>query len=230
LLIARGEGKSLRETFQVEPAQEYLIPNGVPESFMVLPRRVSQRRGVLMVGRLEARKNQLSVLRAMRDTDVPVTIVGAANKYHRAYANLVHAELRRSSHSRYVPEVSHDQMRELYASHAVLVNPSWLEVAPLVDLEAAAMGCAVVATTAGYTHEYLGESALYVAPEASSDRIRDVIMQALLEAEPRSAAARARVELFTWARSAELLRQAYERVLGGASLSAPPLADEVALR
>jgi glycosyltransferase involved in cell wall biosynthesis len=96
----------------------------------------------------------------------------------------------------------------------VHVSASWFEVAPLVDLEAAASGCAVVASRAGYTHEYLGDAALYVDPTDGIDQLRTTILQALKSAPEMGARALERVRQYTWKAAAAKLLTAYNNVLG----------------
>ena len=170
-----------------------------------------------MVGRLEARKNQLAVLRALRGSGVPVTIVGAPNPRHRAYVRSLEQEIRSYGNASYIPEVDHEDMHQLYLRHAAHINASWYEVAPLVDLEAAAASCAVVASRAGYTGEYLGDAALYVEPDDEPEVIRSVILNALKDAELLGARARARVQRYTWAAAARDLLEAYRTVLDAAN-------------
>ena len=52
---------------------------------------------------------------------------------------------------------------------------SLFEVAPHVDLEAAAAGCRVVTTTHGHTNEYLGDWGVYWSPESGEGGLRDAI-------------------------------------------------------
>src|SRR5204862_799089 len=142
----------------------------------------ANRSGVLIVGRIETRKNQLLVLQALRDTDVPVTLVGAPNPLHNDYVRQVAAEVSRNPRSRWIGERSHSDLAALYLTHSVHINASWYEVAPLVDLEAAVLGCAVISTTAGYTAEYLGDTAQYVDPGLSTSDLRTIILSVIRDA------------------------------------------------
>jgi glycosyltransferase involved in cell wall biosynthesis len=213
LLIAQGEGASLSNTFGVQPHRSFLIRNGVPDSFFESPSSHNGRRGVLMVGRIEARKNQLGVITALRHTGIPITLVGAMNPFHRRYCALVMKEVRANGLIEYLPAVAHTEMKAVYERHAVHVNASWLEVAPLVDLEAAARGCAVVASSAGYTKEYLEECALYVDPADGPDKLRETILRALDQSSALSAASSKVVRQYTWSGAARQLAHAYRAVL-----------------
>ena len=70
----------------------------------------------------------------------------------------------------------------LLSDSRVLVNASWVEVQSLVDLEAAAMGCCVVASPAGHTVEWLGRGVREVP--GSMDQILDVALEQARTTEP----------------------------------------------
>ncbi len=211
-LIASEEGDALRHTFHVRPKLERLIRNGVPDEFLSA-RPGGDRHGILIVGRIEARKNQLVILQALRGVGVPITVVGAQNQFHRKYCEAVLREIGARPDITYVPEVAHDQMRDIYRRHSVHVSASWYEVAPLVDLEAAASGCAVVATRAGYTNEYLGDSALYVDPVLGQEHLRATIIEALDRAEELGKEGSIKATAYRWSDAAHGLRDVYHEIL-----------------
>lgn len=213
LLIAQGERAHLAAATGVEPAAEFLIPNGVTQPFFARPKAGGDRSGVLVVGRVEARKNQLVILRALRDTPLSVTLVGAPNRRHRAYVRSIEREIASNPRARWLKEVPYDEMPRIYRAHAVHVNASWYEVAPLVDLEAAAAGCAVISTTAGFTAEYLGGAGRYLDPHSTPEHWRGEILAAVEGWQQRGELARAVVQQFTWRNAAVRLLDAYRTVL-----------------
>ena len=85
-----------------------VVPNAVdPELFPPGP-PWHEREGVLYVGRLEPHKNQLRLIDALRDTGVPLTIVGGEHLHHADYAEAVRAEA--GSHVRVVGHTSHEEL------------------------------------------------------------------------------------------------------------------------
>ncbi len=80
---------------------------------------------------------------------------------------------------RFRGQLAHEEVVRAYLDHDVLVFPSvWDEPFALVPLEAAAMGLAVIATTAGGTSEAFtdGRTALLVPPGKPAD-LEDAIVR-----------------------------------------------------
>lgn len=132
---------------------------------------------ICVVGRIEARKNQLQILRAANKLNVKAVFVGACNVNHKEYVKKFFSELEYGK-SEYLPPVPAEDVHALLRRSKVHVSASWFEVASLVDIEAALSGCKVVSSICGSTNEVLGSSAYYVDP-ASQDSILHGISSAL---------------------------------------------------
>ena len=208
LTLAHGEEQSLLEDFGFDGAT-CRVPNsaevadgdppaGLPAEFL------------LCVGRVEARKNQLALLDAARELDLPVVLAGPPNRRHRAHVRAVEERVRSSSAFVWLRELPRQQVLSLFAASACHVLPSWCEVVAQVDLEARAAGARVVTTSRGHMREYLNGDATYWDPDAGVPGLADAISTALDRPSPMPAPRR-----FDPAASAEWLLDAYEQVLEG---------------
>jgi glycosyltransferase involved in cell wall biosynthesis len=110
---------------------------------------------VIVVGRIESRKNLLRVCRLANQASRPLIFIGWPNPSERAYED----ELRRglSRLVQWVPGVDRQQMAGFYRHASFLLNASYAEVSPLVDVEALMFGCPVATTRYALHHEYLPE-------------------------------------------------------------------------
>jgi glycosyltransferase involved in cell wall biosynthesis len=162
---------------------DVLLPNSVVEAFLLRKRMrleerpmvvvhhavdvpiggrpVETRSGVLCVGRIEPNKNQATLLYALRDLDVDVTLVGACREPE--YLKIV--ERYSNDRHKWIGERTRSEVLDLMSRAAVHVLPSWFEFPGLVSLEAGAMGARIVAGSNGTEGEYLGNYALYIDPE-----------------------------------------------------------------
>ena len=164
------------------------------------------------MGRIEPRKNQLALLEALRETDIPVTLVGQGGRYSRGYARRCRQAA--GAKVRFIDQQPAGALRELYRSARVHACVSWYETPGLASLEAALSGCVIVATPGGCTREYLGGDAYYCRPD-DPESIRAVVEAALAAAPSRTLAERVARE-FTWEAAADKTLEAYRLALGNA--------------
>lgn len=164
---------------------------------------------IACVGRLEPLKNQVSLIRAI--DHVPgggLALVGPDG--HPSYSARVHA-LAASRPGRVVLTGSMDQaaLASVLSDIDVHVLPSFRESFGLVNLEAAACGCEVVADRSGYTREWMGDAVAY-ADMASPTSIAAAIAE--VQTRPRQPRLRTLVERLTWRAAARAVAECYRRV------------------
>jgi glycosyltransferase involved in cell wall biosynthesis len=123
---------------------------------------------IAVISRIESRKNQIAILDAIQSLGLKATFVGPPNPNHKQYCELFRRKIAGSA-STYIPGVPSSEVISILARAKVHVAASWFEVASLVDLDAYANGCRVVATRCGGTHEVIGEDAYYVDPASPAD-------------------------------------------------------------
>ncbi len=118
---------------------------------------------ILCVGRLESRKNQLMLLKALEDVDLPVVLACGGFTYQPDYDRAIR-NFKRRGKTVILGRLSDQMLANAYAAAKVHVLPSWYELPGLVSLEAAYYGCNVVVTNNGTAWDYLGDKAFYCNP------------------------------------------------------------------
>ncbi|PZV09181.1 MAG: glycosyl transferase [Leptolyngbya sp.] len=214
---SQAEAEALASIFEVSLEKFTPIVNGVDEHFLeplpdpqiFLDAFQVQSPFLLNVANIEPRKNQLNLVKAIRDLDIPLVIFG--NIRDRAYYDHC-VELAQGcmTHLGYLPNHS-ELLRSAYAACELFVLPSTLETPGLAALEAAATGAKLVITREGCTQEYFGGEAAYVDPN-SVDNIREAILMQL--SAPLKETLRQHVKAnYTWQRAAQQLYQIYSQLL-----------------
>lgn len=172
-------------------------------------RAAGARHGVLCVGRIEPRKNQSALLRALRGSGIPLTLVGQAGRFSRRYADRCWRSA--DDEVRFVGWCAPAELRELYCAARVHVNVSWYETPGLASLEAALCGCNIVVTPEGCTREYFGDQAHYCQPD--DPRSIRAAVEAALAAEPSPELAARVAREFNWDVAARSTLRGYELAL-----------------
>ena len=213
---SNAEAEQLVRYFGLPYERIHVVPNGAavrfadadPQPFAELVGTVGF---VLCAGRIEPRKNQLGLLKAMRGTNVPIVILGdvvpGCESYARACRKIAGPEVR------FVERFDHDDpmLESAYAACGCLVMPSWYETPGLAALEAAMTGTPLVLPHGGSAREYFGDDATYVKP-GHHRAIRHAVFAAILRGRSSALAERIR-RSFSQLAVARATRQAYERVI-----------------
>jgi glycosyltransferase involved in cell wall biosynthesis len=209
------EAAQLASLFGVDRRKIWVIPNGVrsaiasssPEGFR---RHYGDRPFVLTVGRIEPRKNTLTLIRAMRSLGYPLVVVGKAPPPFENYAR----ECRRAGAEdvAWLGRLDHHDplLASAYAAARVFALPSWFETPGLAALEAALAGCPIVVTPFGSTRDYFGEFAEYARPHHQGEIARAVGKCWENGADPRLA--RIIADRYHWPKVAQLTAEVYDQV------------------
>lgn len=133
---------------------------------------------VLTVGRIEPRKNQLRLIKAFKNSNYQLVIIGAPVAHHMDYYERCLSEA--GPNVKFLGPLASDSVELLsaYAACKVFVSPAWFETPGLAALEAGLSGANVVITQGGSTREYFKHFAEYVNP-ASVEDIRNKIENAM---------------------------------------------------
>ncbi len=227
---SNAEAAQLMRYFQVPVEKIHVVPNGAdprfaeadPQPFLrLLAQQAAANtkaagaapgagRFVLYVGRIEPRKNQLGLIRAMQGTGVPIVLVGDAVPGHQRYWQACCDEADGSVY--FFPRIDHDDplLGSAYAACGCLALTGWYETPGLAAIEAAMTGTPLVLPREGSADEYFGSDAVYVACD-DLPGIRCAVLQALQRPRDGVIAGRIR-DHFTWTAAAQATLEAYRRV------------------
>lgn len=198
----------------------FVVPNAVnPNHFTdrggdPRPNGDGRDRAVLCVGRIEPRKNQLAIIRALRGSGLRLRIVGRAGDFNRRYERQCRREA--GSNVEFLGWKEPAELVELYRASAAHVSASWYETPGLASLEAASCGRPIVVTPGGATREYFGGDAEYCAPDDVVS-IRRAVERALARPASNGLANRIATE-FTWEVAAQETIKAYEWAVASGTL------------
>lgn len=179
IAIAEGEIKEIEKDYQVTVKKFGIVKNGVNLIEDVKNIQQPQRDiEILVAGRIEPRKNTLSVAEYFKDKKIKVCFVGGLNENFSEYTAQFEKIVGASDHLEYLGKVTPDEMRNLYLRSKIHLSCSWFEVASLVDLEAYAYGCHTISSQFGHTKDYLNDRIFYINPNHME--VLDEMIQQLL--------------------------------------------------
>jgi glycosyltransferase involved in cell wall biosynthesis len=213
------EARLLRRHFGIDPGRIVVAPNGADRRFAdASPEPFASRFGlkefVLCTGMIEARKNQLALIRALAGTGIPLVLIGACPAVHRPYLERCRAAADHSVH--FLGPIDHDDplLASAYAAARVLALPSWHETTGKSALEAGLCAKQVIMTRfAPAAREYLGDLATYVHPGDVAGLRRALL--AAYEAPPNEALRQRVLDRYLWDQVVPVREQAYRSLLSG---------------
>ncbi len=164
---------------------------------------------VLCVARIEPRKCQLKLIRAMKNIPWPLVLIGKPAPNHLTYFEQIKKEA--GSNVYILGHIEHDKLVGYYQAAKVHALVSWFETTGLSSLEAGAMGCNLVITEKGDTRDYFGDYAFYCEPH-SEESIRKAIIRAY-ETPPNPHLQEHILHNYTWEQAAEKTMEGYRYAL-----------------
>ena len=180
---SKMEARQIHRYFLLPESKIKTVAYGVDEYFAEAKSEAFiQKHGfkdfVLCVGRIEPRKNQLNLIRAMNQIDRDLILIGDPVHHHMAYYERCRKEA--GSNVRFLGAFERDSelLRSAFAACDIFALPSWFETPGLSALEAGLAGAKIVITTEGSTKEYFQDMVHYAKPENISDikqKIEDAI-------------------------------------------------------
>lgn len=220
------EIESIKEDFNLEISNHKynVIPNGVEfeniESGNDEKRffeKIGESEFVFCPGRIEPRKNQINIIKALKNSKVKVVFAGAINKKHKKYYKKFLNGIEENDNLYYIGTLDRSDMFNAYKAAKVSILASWFETTGLVGLEAIANDCNIVITEKGYTKEYYGGYAKYCNPE-NVESIRSSVLEAYYS-EFNKDFKKLVFNKYTWKNAAMLTKIAYEGVINESNKS-----------
>jgi glycosyltransferase involved in cell wall biosynthesis len=193
-------------------SQKYsVVPNAInPELFRhVDPANDFERDIVLCVARIEGRKNQLNVIRALKNTDFKVVFVGADSPNQPDYVAQCHEEA--TENMQFIPHLPQSELLQYYGRAKVHILASWFETTGLSNLEAGVLGCNLVVGKRGDVAEYFENFVYYCDPE-DINSIKDAVNNAWNKESSENLKQHI-LNNFTWERAAKITLTAYKNIL-----------------
>ena len=215
-LIASGERERqtlLRDYPNTKYAQTYRLGCEVSEfndDGSLFIKETGIKDFVLCVGRLETRKNQLMLLKALEESPLTVVFATGGFTYQPEYEQLCRS-IKRVGQTHFLGRLSPEILSSAYAAANVHALPSWYELPGIVSMEAARRGVNVVACDRGTAWDYFGEKAYYCEPD-NAESIYNAVVAAYYA--PTRKGLEQTVADCTWDNAAKRVLSIYEHVLG----------------
>ncbi len=166
---------------------------------------------VLTVGRIEGRKNQLNLIRALAGTGLKLAIIGKPSPNHMDYYEQCKMLAKEKGNVEFIEHIEHVELVKIYKAAKVHVLPSWFETTGLSSLEAAVMDCNIVVSPKGDTEEYFQNMCYYCDPD-NVGSIKEAVLKAY-NAPVNTEIKKFVLDNYTWNRTAEQTLEAYKNVL-----------------
>jgi glycosyltransferase involved in cell wall biosynthesis len=233
LVQTEKEAEDISKDFDIKVENWHKIVNGVDiavfknadnAKFIEL---VKQKTGVdltgkkiiLNVGRVEPRKNQLSLIQAFKSLkkrhyldDYVLVFIGAFSKYSPEYRFRFNWNLKlKRSQIIYLGQQPHEYVAAAMSHPGIYVHPSWFETTGLVALEALVSGMKVV-ISGERAQEYLGKLADYCNPD-NIKSIEYAILQAVERKNPSAEEVDQISKSYNWEETAKQTIKVYKELL-----------------
>jgi glycosyltransferase involved in cell wall biosynthesis len=180
---SRVEAGQLARLFRIPKDKMYVIPNCVDASFEFYDKDIfiskyGIRDFILSVGRIEPRKNQLNLIKAVRGFKNKLVIIGNPVSDYAGYYDRCREEAR--DNVIFIERVDHGSpiLKSAYGASACFVSQGWFETPGLAALEAGLAGAKVVTTDKGCTKEYFKDLVDYFSP-SDIEGIRRAVKRSL---------------------------------------------------
>lgn len=125
-------------------------------------------RFILNVGTVEARKNLLNIVKAVKDTGIPLVVVGRKTKYFRNILQFIRKN-KMENQVHFLEGVSMDELAVIYKSADIFVYPSFFEGFGIPVIEALFSKTVVVTSNTSCLPEAGGPDSVYIDPVNAAD-------------------------------------------------------------
>lgn len=182
--------------------------------------KVPSENTILCVGRIEPRKNQISLAKAFIKAqeqgtilDYKLVFVGGVNNNHPTYHLEFNKLIKQNSNIVHLGFVEQEKLCEIYKKSKVYALSSWFETTGLVFLEAVSCGIKSIVASGDRAKEYLEENAIYCNPESISSQVTS-LQQAVKSSTVNPNFKEFVKKTYTWENCAIKTLEVYNKVLG----------------
>lgn len=206
---SEAEYQKIEETYKIKKNYA-VVYNGIDQQLFSARNGIKKNsRLILSAARIEGRKNQLNLIKAINDTAYTLLLTGLPAPNQKRYYD--ECKKAASQNIIFCGRVPVDTLIGYYSKAKVHVLPSWHETCGLSTLEAAAMGCNIVITDKGFTREYFGDDAFYCDP-GNPDSIFKAVEAAAQSESPKQLQQKI-LHQYTWQRAATETLNAYKKII-----------------
>ncbi|NQT96044.1 MAG: glycosyltransferase [Candidatus Omnitrophica bacterium] len=210
------EAKQISRLFQIDRKKMRIVYLGVDERFAHAEKnefvnKYGLEDFILSVGRIEPRKNQLNLIKAVKGLDKKLVLIGdPVSGYEEYYKKCKEAA---GDNVVFIGHIDHNSnfLSSAYAACSVFALQGWFETPGLAALEAGLAGARLAVTQGGSTREYFKDYVEYLDP-ANPQSIREAIDKAL--ERPKNIVLKEYImENFLWHHVAEENIKVYKEIL-----------------
>lgn len=212
------EKKFIHKHYKVPTSKLHVIPNGVNEAIqngdpeLIRNHFNLSRKTVLCVGRFDTNKNQLSLVKALRDIDIPIVFVGGADPFQNEYYQQCINEADQNMHFTGWLDNQSPLLASAYANAQVVVLLSHQEIFGNSLIEGGSVGANLVATDVLPISDWgIGEYCKTVNVKQIAN-IRDTIVSEY-NRPLKHETAKIFMEKFSWGAVTEMHLSVYKQVL-----------------
>ncbi|WP_347217881.1 glycosyltransferase family 1 protein [Chryseobacterium sp.] len=155
-VIYQGCHKAFKEEQSPEQIQAAKDKFNLPERF------------ILNVGTIEDRKNLLNVVKAIKDTGIPLVVVGKKTKYYQKIENFLKKN-KMEKQVQFLEGVSMDELAVIYKLADIFVYPSFFEGFGIPVIEALFSKTVVITSNTSCLPEAGGKDSVYINPHNDLD-------------------------------------------------------------
>jgi len=160
---------------------------------------------ILCIGRIEKRKNQLTLAEICNNIGVQLVLIG--NVIDKKYFS----ECMKFKNVIYLGYMDSYNLYNAYRFAKLHVLPSFIETPGLSSLEAAASGCNIISTSEGCASEYFKDMAIYCNPYDSNSIFESVKIG--LKRKKDNKLKDYVLENYNWEKCIETLYESYRKIL-----------------
>lgn len=163
---SKSEYKRLEKHFGVSQSFR-VIPNAIDTKNFKVSQAIKSKyeNSIICVGRIEGRKNQLNLIKAINKMEYKLFIIGKKSPNQLSYYQSCLEEARNNSNVEFIDHIEQTELSDIMQAAKVHVLSSWFETTGLVSLEAAYLGCNIVITDKGDQKEYFEDMVTYCNPD-----------------------------------------------------------------
>jgi glycosyltransferase involved in cell wall biosynthesis len=209
---SHSEMNRVAKEFKLKKFKYVAIPNSIDKSVFKKESLQTENKFdqyencIVCAARIEGRKSTLNLVRAVKNTNYRLVLVGNTSLNQKEYIKQVHEEA--GENVVFLGQISHEDLRDLYKVAKVHALVSWMETPGLSSLEAGAMDCNIVVTKKGDTQEYFEDFAYYCEPD-DVNSIKNAID--LAYNNPVNPDFKSKIlNKYTWEKTAEKTLEAYQ--------------------